>query len=81
VSAISTDSHPISPSLSHPCPKNLGAAVGALEREKLLTVAQVAAKFGVCKATIYRLVEQGELPHIRVGNSIRIVAAASASGE
>ena len=70
----STGSHPISQVLSHPCPKILGAREGAFEREKLLTVAQVAAKFGVCKATVYRLVENGELPHIRVGTSIRILA-------
>ena len=69
----STDSHPISRSLSHSCPKTLGAPQGGLERGKLLTVAQVAERLGLCRATVYRLVAEGELPHIRVGNSIRLL--------
>ena len=38
----------------------------------LLTVANVAAHLGVCKATVYRLCETGALAHVRVLNSIRV---------
>ena len=33
---------------------------------------EVAEQLGVCNATVYRLVERGELPHVRIVNSIRI---------
>jgi excisionase family DNA binding protein len=46
----------------------------ALARPALLTVAEVAAELRVSKATVYGLVEQGQLPHKRVLNSIRIAA-------
>jgi excisionase family DNA binding protein len=42
----------------------------------LLTVRQAAATLQVSTATIYRLVERGELAHIRVANSIRIPSTA-----
>jgi excisionase family DNA binding protein len=35
-------------------------------------VRDVAEQIGVCSATVYRLVESGDLPHIRIVNSIRI---------
>jgi excisionase family DNA binding protein len=38
----------------------------------LLTVRQVAERLGVSTATVYTLVEQGELAHVRVSNAIRI---------
>jgi excisionase family DNA binding protein len=38
----------------------------------LLSVRQVAKLLGVCAATVYRLCEQGRLPHFRVLNAIRI---------
>jgi len=38
----------------------------------LLSVRQVAKLLGVCTATVYRLCEQGRLPHFRVLNAIRI---------
>jgi excisionase family DNA binding protein len=41
-------------------------------RGRLLRVAEVAEQLGVCNATVYRLCESGELPHIRVVNSIRV---------
>src|SRR5882757_1332412 len=34
-------------------------------QERLLTVKEVAARLGVCRATAYELCERGELPHIR----------------
>ena len=39
---------------------------------RLLRVREVAEQLGVCNATVYRLVESGELPHVRIVNSIRI---------
>jgi excisionase family DNA binding protein len=33
---------------------------------------KVAQVLGVCRATAYRLVESGELPHVRVANAIRV---------
>ncbi|HEX3902068.1 MAG TPA: helix-turn-helix domain-containing protein [Polyangia bacterium] len=41
-------------------------------RGRLLRVAEVAEQLGVCNATVYRLCESGELPHLRVVNSIRV---------
>jgi excisionase family DNA binding protein len=35
-------------------------------------VADVAEKLGICAATVYRLCERRELPHVRIVNSIRI---------
>jgi excisionase family DNA binding protein len=41
-------------------------------RYRLLRVREVAEYLGVCNATVYRMVESGELPHVRIVNSIRI---------
>jgi excisionase family DNA binding protein len=38
----------------------------------LLSVGAVAERLGVCAATVYRLCDRGELPHVRIVNSIRI---------
>ena len=43
-----------------------------LRQSELLRVAEVAKLLGLCRATIYRLVERGELPAFRIGNSIRL---------
>ena len=40
--------------------------------DRFLTVRQAAERFGVCTATIYKLIADGTIAHIRVGNSIRI---------
>ena len=42
----------------------------------MLTVAEMAKRLRVCKATVYKLVEQGRLGHVRVGNSIRFAVDA-----
>jgi len=44
-------------------------------RGHLLAVREVAARLGVCTATVYKLVERGELAHVRVSNAIRIAPA------
>ena len=41
---------------------------------ELLSVSEVSAIFRVSKMTIYRLVQSGELKHVRIGNSYRIPA-------
>jgi excisionase family DNA binding protein len=38
----------------------------------LLTVRDVAAQLGVCTATVYQLVGDGQLPHVRVLSAIRV---------
>jgi excisionase family DNA binding protein len=38
----------------------------------LLRIADVAETLGGCAATVYRLRERGELPHVRIVNSIRV---------
>ncbi|WP_370642038.1 helix-turn-helix domain-containing protein [Myxococcus sp. AS-1-15] len=43
---------------------------------RLLTVREVAERMGVCRATVYRLCERGELPHVRISNAVRIEAEA-----
>ena len=43
---------------------------------RLLTVREVAMRLRVCRATVYRLVQAGALPVLRVSNSIRIPEAA-----
>ena len=40
--------------------------------DDMLSVRQVAKKLGVSTATVYKLCDRGELPHIRVLNSIRV---------
>ena len=40
--------------------------------EALLSVRDVAARLGVCTATVYRLVDEGQLAHVRVLNAIRV---------
>lgn len=39
--------------------------------DRLLTVREVAERLGVSTATVYKLVERGELAHVRVSNAIR----------
>jgi excisionase family DNA binding protein len=39
---------------------------------RLLSVREAAEALGVCTATLYTIVERGELPHVRISNAIRI---------
>lgn len=41
------------------------------EANSFLTVEEVAKKFGTSPATIYRLLQKGELPAFKVGNQWR----------
>ena len=43
-------------------------------RSGFVTVAEVAARLRVSNMTVYRLVQSGQLPAIRVGRSYRIRA-------
>ncbi|WP_082207215.1 helix-turn-helix domain-containing protein [Corallococcus macrosporus] len=43
---------------------------------RLLTVREVAERLGVCRATVYRMCERGEVPHVRISNAMRIDAEA-----
>lgn len=42
------------------------------DQPKYLTVKEVAEQLRVSKMTVYRLTEDGSLPSVRVGRSIRI---------
>jgi len=35
-------------------------------------VRQVAERLGVSAATVYKLADRGELPHVRVSNAVRV---------
>ena len=63
-------SHTVAP------PPPLATPLGALMVRDavgpLLTVREVAARLRVSRATVYRLVQDGALPVLRVSNSIRI---------
>ena len=43
-----------------------------LDEKLLWTMDQVADQFGVCTKTISRLIDNGELPVVRIGRNIRI---------
>jgi excisionase family DNA binding protein len=53
-----------------PTPADLQVLWGG--RDRLLKVAEVAEHLGVCNATVYRLCDTGELPHVWIVNSIRV---------
>ena len=54
-------------------PATPGPARGKGELEgPFLCVGEVARRLGVCRSTVYGLCERGELPHLRINNSIRI---------
>ena len=39
---------------------------------RLLSVRELAAALGVSTATVYRLCESGEFPHVGISNAIRV---------
>ena len=49
-----------------------GLRVAGPGPEALLTVRETARRLRVSTATVYLLCEQGELPHLRVSNAIRV---------
>ena len=49
-----------------------GAPVARLSGVVWLTPSEVAVRLHVCRATVYKLCETGQLGHTRVGLSIRI---------
>lgn len=44
--------------------------------KRALTVAVVARRLNLSERTLYRAIRRGEIPHIRVGRSIRIPESA-----
>jgi excisionase family DNA binding protein len=40
--------------------------------DDLLTVKEIADALRVCTATVYKIIDRGQLPHTRVLNSIRV---------
>ena len=62
-------------STSHGAPVVRVPSVG----DDFLTVREVAARLKVSTATIYALIDRGELAHVRVGNSIRVSQAVLAA--
>ncbi len=51
---------------------------GSTPGVRLLTVREVAKALRVCTATVYAMIERGELEHVRVSNSIRVVVQPTA---
>jgi excisionase family DNA binding protein len=42
---------------------------------RLMTVGEVAKALRICTATVYAMIERGELEHVRVSNAIRVVVS------
>lgn len=47
----------------------------------MLTVAEAARRLRVSRATVYKLVAEGRLEHVRIGNQIRFLSGSLASGQ
>ena len=41
----------------------------------LMTVSEVAGRLRVSRMTIYRMIDRGEIEHVRIGRIVRIPAA------
>ena len=50
----------------------VGKSEDVIGAVRLLTVREVAERLAVCTATVYALVERGEIWHLRISNAIRI---------
>jgi excisionase family DNA binding protein len=46
--------------------------MNTIDEAKFLSVAQAASIVGLSQKTIRNLMERGEIPYVRIGNSIRI---------
>lgn len=62
---------------SAPLRKRLAVVPG--KRDHLLSARQVSEQLGLCRASVYRLAETGELPSVRILNAIRFEPAAVAA--
>ncbi len=69
--------HPVSHAACYPVVTRSHVPVRVLDggADHLLTVRQVAERLGVSTATVYKLCDRGELPHVRISNAIRMVPA------
>jgi len=47
----------------------------------MLTVAEAARRLRVSRATVYKLVAEGRLAHVRIGNQIRFLPGALDAGQ
>ncbi len=47
--------------------------------EQMLTVKQVAERLSICTATVYTMIEQGQLASVRIRNFIRVPGSAVAA--
>ena len=41
----------------------------------LISPAEAADRLGVCRATVYKLCARGQVPHLRIGSSVRLSLA------
>lgn len=48
------------------------ATADVVEDRKALKVAEVARRYSLDKSTVYRLIQSGDLPAFRIGNSVRV---------
>ncbi len=54
--------------------------LGSRTDGQLLTVKETASALRVCTATVYGMIERGDLEHVRVSNAIRVVVRSADSG-
>jgi len=47
----------------------------------MLTVAEAARRLRVSRATVYKLVAEGRLAHVRIGNQIRFLPGTRGTGQ
>ena len=67
-------SHGFTPVLPIPTPFTTRLLPYGIEPRRLLTVREVASVLSVSAATIYKLIATKTLPHVRIGNAIRVPA-------
>ena len=67
-------SHGFTPVLPILTPFTTRLLPSGIEPRRLLTVREVASVLSVSAATIYKLIATRTLPHVRIGNAIRVPA-------